>query len=207
MSTHKKIFVNPFHTKKVFANIKRTGKDFSGRITPLFDTMMLQPVEEIGEDSYHPTDSTQIPIIDQPSSSSLPKKKQPSKKAQRQEAEVPQDEAEHEESRVLLILRKAKDDVEMPMEAKVDGKDDQQQQLNHPKVKGDGCSGAKGVRVPQEDKNPSSSKDKGKGIMIVPEVPLIDKDQLALDEQIARVIQAKWMLNIRRAKVGNGKQE
>ncbi|GKE60984.1 hypothetical protein Tco_1511351, partial [Tanacetum coccineum] len=32
MSTHKKIFVNPFHTKKVFANMKRTGKDFSGRI-------------------------------------------------------------------------------------------------------------------------------------------------------------------------------
>ncbi|GJZ19014.1 putative ribonuclease H-like domain-containing protein [Tanacetum coccineum] len=65
MSTHKKIFVNPFHTKKVFDNMKRAGKDFSGRITPLFDTMM---------------------------------KKQPSKKAQRQEAELPQDEAEHEES-------------------------------------------------------------------------------------------------------------
>ncbi|GJR15481.1 hypothetical protein Tco_0798133 [Tanacetum coccineum] len=68
MSTHKKIFVNPFQTKKFFANMKRAGKDFSGRITPLFDTMMVQP------------------------------KKQPSKKAQRQEAEVPQDEAEHEES-------------------------------------------------------------------------------------------------------------
>ncbi|GJX80697.1 putative ribonuclease H-like domain-containing protein [Tanacetum coccineum] len=48
MSTHKKIFVNPFHTKKVFANMKRAGKDFSRRITPLFDTMMVQPVEEMG---------------------------------------------------------------------------------------------------------------------------------------------------------------
>ncbi|GJV99486.1 hypothetical protein Tco_1554738 [Tanacetum coccineum] len=38
-------------------------------ITPLFDTMMVQPVEEIGEDSDHLTDSTPIPIIDQPSSS------------------------------------------------------------------------------------------------------------------------------------------
>ncbi|GKA81294.1 hypothetical protein Tco_0787986 [Tanacetum coccineum] len=46
------------------------GKDFSGRITPLFDTMMVQPVEEMGEDLDHPTDSTSIPIIDQPSSSS-----------------------------------------------------------------------------------------------------------------------------------------
>ncbi|GJY30806.1 hypothetical protein Tco_0414301 [Tanacetum coccineum] len=50
MSTHKKIFVNPFHTKKVFANMKRSGKDFC-----------------------HLTDSTQ-------------------------EAEVSQDETEHEES-------------------------------------------------------------------------------------------------------------
>ncbi|GKF91601.1 hypothetical protein Tco_0275302, partial [Tanacetum coccineum] len=70
MSTHKKILVNPFHTKKVFANMKRAGKDFSGIITPLFDTMMVQPVEDMGEDSDHPTDSTPIPIIDQPSSSS-----------------------------------------------------------------------------------------------------------------------------------------
>ncbi|GKG56410.1 hypothetical protein Tco_0579734, partial [Tanacetum coccineum] len=52
-----------------------------------------------------PTSSTPIHIIDQPSSSSQPKKDKPSKKAQRQEvevpqdeAEVPQDEAEHEES-------------------------------------------------------------------------------------------------------------
>ncbi|GJW16594.1 hypothetical protein Tco_0024030 [Tanacetum coccineum] len=45
-------------------------------------------------------------------------------------------------------------------------------------------------RIPQETQ-PSSSKDKGKGIMIEPEVPLKRKDQIALDEQIARDIQAK----------------
>ncbi|GJR67123.1 putative ribonuclease H-like domain-containing protein [Tanacetum coccineum] len=74
------------------------GKDFFGRITPLFDTMIVQPFEEIGEDSDNLIDSTPIPIIDQPSSSSQPKKDKPSKKVQRQEAEVPQDEAEHDES-------------------------------------------------------------------------------------------------------------
>ncbi|GJY63201.1 hypothetical protein Tco_0464661 [Tanacetum coccineum] len=42
-------------------------------------------------------------------------------------------------------------------------------------------------RVPQETQ-PSSSKDKGKGIMIEPEVPLKRKDQIALDEQICRDI-------------------
>ncbi|GKB77844.1 hypothetical protein Tco_0944739 [Tanacetum coccineum] len=98
MSTLKKIFVNPFHTKKVFANIKRAGKDFSRRITTLFDTMMVQASEEVGEDLDHPTDSTQIPIIDQPSTSSRPKKKQTSKKTQIKEAEVLQDETKHEES-------------------------------------------------------------------------------------------------------------
>ncbi|GKA41628.1 hypothetical protein Tco_0734288 [Tanacetum coccineum] len=98
MLSHKKSFVNPFYTKKVFANMKRAGKDFSGRIIPLFDTMMVQPVAEMGEDLDHPTDSTPIPIIDQPSSSSHPKKDKPSKKAQRQEVEVPQHKEEHEES-------------------------------------------------------------------------------------------------------------
>ncbi|GJZ11942.1 hypothetical protein Tco_0546701 [Tanacetum coccineum] len=66
---------------QVFINQQLAGKDFSGTITPLFDTMMVQPVEEMSEDSDHPNDSTPIPIIDQPSSSSQPKKKQPSKKA------------------------------------------------------------------------------------------------------------------------------
>ncbi|GJX67399.1 hypothetical protein Tco_0303126 [Tanacetum coccineum] len=70
MSHHKEIYVNPSHIKKLFANMKIVGKDFSGRITPLFDTIMVQASEEVGEDSDHPTDSNQIPIIDQPSTSS-----------------------------------------------------------------------------------------------------------------------------------------
>ncbi|GJV70727.1 hypothetical protein Tco_1490722 [Tanacetum coccineum] len=45
-------------------------------------------------------------------------------------------------------------------------------------------------RVTQEIK-PLSSKDKGKGIMIEHEVPLKRKDQITLDEQIARDIQVK----------------
>ncbi|GJS90288.1 hypothetical protein Tco_0772924 [Tanacetum coccineum] len=73
-------------------------EDVGGMITPLFDTMMVQASEEVGEDSDHPTDSNQIPIVDQPSTSSLPKKKQKSKRKQRKEAEVAHDESEHEES-------------------------------------------------------------------------------------------------------------
>ncbi|GJS01575.1 putative ribonuclease H-like domain-containing protein [Tanacetum coccineum] len=266
MSHHKKIFVNPFHTKKVFANMKRPD---------------------------HPTDSTQVPILDQPSTSSKPKKKQPSKKTQRQEEEVSQDETEHEESiptpsndpqpsekakdaqakeiaalkkRVQKLERKKMsrptgdhedaskqgrsitdidNDVEdtdaMVVEAKVNEKNEQSTKLDDsttgeavttasvedsvapttieeitlaqtliqikaakPKVVTTAATTttttrlkAKGVvqepsefRVPQEAQ-PLIYKDKGKGIMIELEVPLKRKDQISLDEQIARDIQAK----------------
>ncbi|GJY84087.1 hypothetical protein Tco_0497463 [Tanacetum coccineum] len=333
MSTHKKIFVNPFHTKKVFANMKRAGKDFSRRITPLFDTMMVQASEEMGEDSDHLTDSTQIPIIDQPSTSSKPKKKQTSKKTQRQEAKVPQDETGHKESvptpsndpqpsgedsmqltnlmvlctnlqTQVLDLEKVKDaqakaiaalkkriqrrvesfedqeslgdpkdsskqersisdldkddnvtlvdetqerqddelmfDIgvldadEMPVEAKVDEKDEQSTKpddstageavttdsveanpkvvttatsttkTTRPKDKGVVVYESSELRAPQEAQ-PSVSKDKGKGIMIEPEVPFKRKDQIDFDEQIARDIQAK--LDERKEKKVEGSEE
>ncbi|GJT24685.1 putative ribonuclease H-like domain-containing protein [Tanacetum coccineum] len=63
ISKHKKIFVNPSLTKKLFGNMKREGTRFSRKVTPLFDTMMVQASEEVSEDSDHPTDSNQIPIV------------------------------------------------------------------------------------------------------------------------------------------------
>ncbi|GKA38073.1 hypothetical protein Tco_0724638 [Tanacetum coccineum] len=57
MSKHKEIYVTPSHTKKIFAYMKREGKRFSGRVTPLFQTMMVQAPEEVGEGSAAPTNS------------------------------------------------------------------------------------------------------------------------------------------------------
>ncbi|GJT68557.1 hypothetical protein Tco_1020037 [Tanacetum coccineum] len=57
MSKHKGIYVTPSYTKKIFANMKREGKGFSRRITPLLQTMMVQALEDIREDSAAPTDS------------------------------------------------------------------------------------------------------------------------------------------------------
>nr|GEV45112.1 hypothetical protein [Tanacetum cinerariifolium] len=51
MSNHHRIYVTPSHTKKIFRNMKKVGKDFSGRVTPLFPTMMVQAQEEMGEES------------------------------------------------------------------------------------------------------------------------------------------------------------
>ncbi|GKC73528.1 hypothetical protein Tco_1119411 [Tanacetum coccineum] len=49
MSSHKKIYVTPSHTKKIFGNMKRVGKGFSSRVTPLFPTMMVHNQEEMVE--------------------------------------------------------------------------------------------------------------------------------------------------------------
>ncbi|GJY84002.1 hypothetical protein Tco_0497378 [Tanacetum coccineum] len=87
MTKHKEIYVTPSHTKKVFANMKRGGKDFSGRDTPLFQTMMVQAQEE-GEGSVMPIVPLHTPTINQPSSSQPQKKKKP-RKSKKQNTEVP----------------------------------------------------------------------------------------------------------------------
>ncbi|GJU57407.1 putative ribonuclease H-like domain-containing protein [Tanacetum coccineum] len=175
--------------------------------------------------------------VNPPSSSSQPKKRQPSKKIQRQEVKVPQDEAEHEESvstpsndlqpsgedsmqltnlmvlctnlqTQVLDLQKAKDaqakeiaalkkriqklesrKISRPLGLKRLRKVGLSRRVESSEEQ-ESLEAKMSSRAPQEIK-PSSSKDKGKGIMIDPEVPLKRKDQIALDEQIAKDIQAK----------------
>ncbi|GJT29515.1 hypothetical protein Tco_0909790 [Tanacetum coccineum] len=79
MSHHKKIYATPSHTKNIFTNMKRKGKYFSGTITPLFQTMMVQAQEEMGTGSANPTDPHHTPTITQPSTSQ-PQKKKPRRK-------------------------------------------------------------------------------------------------------------------------------
>ncbi|GJZ18821.1 putative ribonuclease H-like domain-containing protein [Tanacetum coccineum] len=73
----------PSHTKKVFANMRRQRKDFSGTVTPLFATMLIQPQAKVGEGSGQPTEPQHTPTTASPSyvepiptvaSSSQPKK-------------------------------------------------------------------------------------------------------------------------------------
>ncbi|GJU42763.1 hypothetical protein Tco_1195720 [Tanacetum coccineum] len=65
--------------------MQREGKDFSGRVTPLFATMMVQANQEEGVNSDIPTDSYSTPIITQPSSSK-PQKKKSSRKQRKDSA-------------------------------------------------------------------------------------------------------------------------
>ncbi|GKA28418.1 hypothetical protein Tco_0714586 [Tanacetum coccineum] len=87
MSHHKRIYVTPSHTKKIFRDMKREGRDFSGRVALLFQTMMVQAHKEMGKGSEIPTDPYHTPII-QPSTSQ-PQKKQ-SRRKQRKDTKIPQ---------------------------------------------------------------------------------------------------------------------
>ncbi|GKF49771.1 hypothetical protein Tco_0143022 [Tanacetum coccineum] len=98
MTKHKGIYVTPSHTKKVFANMKRPGKGFSGKVTPLFYTMIVQALEDMGEDLASPTNSHSTPIITQPLSFKPQKKK--SRRKQRKDSRPTEpilDEATNEE--------------------------------------------------------------------------------------------------------------
>nr|GEU79168.1 hypothetical protein [Tanacetum cinerariifolium] len=89
LANHTRIYVSPSHTKKVFANIKRQGKDFSGRVTPLFPTMIVQAQQEMDERTEIPTDTRQTPTIIQPTTSQ-PQRKQKTKKPRRKDTKLPQ---------------------------------------------------------------------------------------------------------------------
>ncbi|GJR84961.1 hypothetical protein Tco_0155746 [Tanacetum coccineum] len=89
MSNHKRIYVTPSHTKKIFRNIRKVGKGFSGRETPLFQTMVVQHQEEMGEGLANPNDPHHTPTIIQPSTSQ-PQNKQKPRRPKRKDTEIPQ---------------------------------------------------------------------------------------------------------------------
>ncbi|GJZ44058.1 ribonuclease H-like domain-containing protein [Tanacetum coccineum] len=88
MSPDKRIFIAPSHTKKIFGNMRRLGKGFSGRVTPLFQTMVVQNQSQMGKDLAIPTDPHHTPTVIQ--SSTQPKKTQKPRKPKRKDTQVPQ---------------------------------------------------------------------------------------------------------------------
>nr|GFA28312.1 hypothetical protein [Tanacetum cinerariifolium] len=60
--THTYQYVVPFHTKKLFTTLRVNSPSFSGRIVPLFDTMLVHQ----GEGSGTPTepDHTPFPVVE-----------------------------------------------------------------------------------------------------------------------------------------------
>ncbi|GJX73640.1 putative ribonuclease H-like domain-containing protein, partial [Tanacetum coccineum] len=67
LPSHKRIYDAPSHTKKIFRNMRMVGKGFSGRVTPLFPTMVTQkPRKPKRKDTQvpQPSDPTYI-VIDE----------------------------------------------------------------------------------------------------------------------------------------------
>ncbi|GJV22965.1 hypothetical protein Tco_1375660 [Tanacetum coccineum] len=62
-------FPVPTLTKKVLTFMIKKGKNFSGKVTPLFDSMLVQPTEDEGEASERPSNSLPIPSPTHPKSS------------------------------------------------------------------------------------------------------------------------------------------
>ncbi|GKA98749.1 hypothetical protein Tco_0826686 [Tanacetum coccineum] len=60
-------FPVPTLTKKVLTFMVKKGKNFSGKVTPLFDSMLVQPTEDEGEVSKRPSESQSIPSPTHPS--------------------------------------------------------------------------------------------------------------------------------------------
>ncbi|GKA76049.1 hypothetical protein Tco_0782427 [Tanacetum coccineum] len=83
MPTHNRIYIAPSHTKKIFGNIRRVGKGFSGRETPLFQTMVVQDQAKLGEASANPTDPHHTPTFIQP------QKKQKPRKPKKKDTQIP----------------------------------------------------------------------------------------------------------------------
>nr|GEW04274.1 retrovirus-related Pol polyprotein from transposon TNT 1-94 [Tanacetum cinerariifolium] len=86
-----KLLMYPRFLQVFINNQLETG--FSGAITPLFETMMVQAPEKVGE---IPTDTQDTPILTQPSTSQSQRKHKP-RREQRKETKVSQDEPPTEE--------------------------------------------------------------------------------------------------------------
>ncbi|GKD04300.1 hypothetical protein Tco_1179274, partial [Tanacetum coccineum] len=70
-------FPVPTLTKKVLTFMVKKGKNFLGKVTPLFESMLVQQIEDEGDTSERPSDSSPIPppphpSEDQPQTQSAP---------------------------------------------------------------------------------------------------------------------------------------
>ncbi|GJU14157.1 hypothetical protein Tco_1136553 [Tanacetum coccineum] len=78
-----------FENLALIGNMKRVGKGFSGRVTSLFPTMVVQNQSEMGEGSAIHTDPQHIHTILHPSTSQ-PQKTQTPRELTRRDTEIPQ---------------------------------------------------------------------------------------------------------------------
>nr|GEY28424.1 hypothetical protein [Tanacetum cinerariifolium] len=94
LSNHERKYISPSHTKKIFKNMRKVGKGFFGRVTPLFLTMVVQ--SKFNEGSAMPTNPHHTLTILQSSSYQSQKTHKPKKPIRKvTQAPQPSDPIEH----------------------------------------------------------------------------------------------------------------
>ncbi|GJW13220.1 hypothetical protein Tco_0017353 [Tanacetum coccineum] len=178
MATQNRIYVAPSHTEKIFTNMRRQGKDFSGRVTPLFPTMVVQAQEEMV------VSSEEASLGDQEDASKQGRKI---------------DDIDADEDITLENVHDADmfgvndlDGDEVVVESEVTDKAGEKRNVVEEVV-----AVTDAVTIPVSaatitNVKGQGSKDKGKAKMIEPEKPLKKKDQIKFDEEEALRLQAKF---------------
>nr|GEZ72018.1 ribonuclease H-like domain, reverse transcriptase, RNA-dependent DNA polymerase [Tanacetum cinerariifolium] len=100
-----------FEQPPLMSNMKRVGKLFSRRDTPLFPTMIVQPQEELGKDTKIPTDTQHTPTIIQPTTFQ-PQRKQKPRKTRRKDIKLSQTSVPTEVVVDEAVFKKMHDSVE-----------------------------------------------------------------------------------------------
>ncbi|GJV87580.1 hypothetical protein Tco_1531518 [Tanacetum coccineum] len=94
LSSHHRKYTVPCHNKKIFANMKRVNKDFSGNTTPLFPTMAMQAQTPPPTITPTPTIITSTPTPTPPQATTLVHpsqlQKQRVRRLTRKETKIPQ---------------------------------------------------------------------------------------------------------------------
>nr|GEW12213.1 copia protein [Tanacetum cinerariifolium] len=184
--------------KKKVVITETSGKDFSGKVTHLFETMMVQPQEDMGKDSEIPTDSHHTPTVTQPSTSSQPQQKHKSKKSKKGSLRFLN-------LVTLLMMWQMSMRLPLPMIHNSVGRNDQdmfdtsilddEEVVAEKEVStADPVHTADAVVTTIGDVVTTAgvkAKDKGKSKMIELEIPLKRKDQIMIDEEVARNLEAQ----------------
>nr|GEX24667.1 hypothetical protein [Tanacetum cinerariifolium] len=215
LPTHKEKYDVSFHTKKVFSNMKRIDKGFSGEETPLFPTMVGPNQVQMGEGSAQPTDTQHTPMPPP-----KPKKTQKPRQPKRKTNKVPQpsestyiavDEAVHKEGVIIWVISSSDDEA-------LD-KDDTSKQGSIDEIDADEditlvittaiidvpVSAAETIVTTAPTITAESTKtnvkvqDKGKGkakLIEEPEMPKKRKHQIIVDKELAKKLQAEMQAEI-----------
>nr|GEY49842.1 copia protein [Tanacetum cinerariifolium] len=191
LPTHKEKYDVSFHTKKVFANMKRIGTGFFGKETPLFSTMVGPNQVQMGEGSTQPIDTQHTPTFNMPP----PKLKRPKN-------------LDNPKERLLRVISSSDDEAldkeDTSKQERID-EIDANEDIALVSTHDDVISAAKTVVTTAPTITVESTKtnvevqDKGKGkakLIEEPKMPKKRKHQIRADKEIYEKLQAEMQAGI-----------